>query len=232
MMSETSLPTSVAAYREKHLKRWPSYSSDFWGIAHYLFVMFVGLSVSGYSLSFVTDIKVWEVTLFPLGLILGNIAVYIIHKYILHREWKFFPFPFHEHTIKHHSYYTHDAIVAHRPSEYKHILFLPAGIIGFVAGLGIPLAYLFYVTLSPNAGFIIMAMSVLYFLLYETCHLICHLPENHFIFKLSFFWMLREHHRLHHDKSLMKEKNFNIVFPLADWLFGDFVKSSSKSPQN
>jgi sterol desaturase/sphingolipid hydroxylase (fatty acid hydroxylase superfamily) len=34
----------------------------------------------------------------------------------------------------------------------------------------------------------------------------------------------REHHRLHHDKALMGRYNFNVVFPLWDWICGTTSK--------
>lgn len=37
--------------------------------------------------------------LFPLTLVLGNLVVFLLHRYTLHRRYKFFPFPYDEHTI-------------------------------------------------------------------------------------------------------------------------------------
>jgi hypothetical protein len=31
---------------------------------------------------------------------------------------------------------------------------------------------------------------------------------------------LRRHHSAHHNQSIMMERNMNLTFPIADWLFG------------
>ena len=38
---------------------------------------------------------------------------------------------------------------------------------------------------------------------------------------------LRRHHTRHHDLALMGRWNFNITFPIADWLFGTYYRDDA-----
>ena len=37
------------------------------------------------------------------------------------------------------------------------------------------------------------------------------------------FNFIKQYHRMHHHPRLMTSKNFNITFPLTDWLMGTMV---------
>ncbi len=38
---------------------------------------------------------------------------------------------------------------------------------------------------------------------------------------------LRHHHTVHHDPRLMNRYNFNITYPIFDWLFGTWYRGSA-----
>ena len=44
--------------------------------------------------------------------------------------------------------------------------------------------------------------------------------DNAFVRRCPFVNTLRRHHRAHHDQAIMMQKNMNLTFPIADWLFG------------
>jgi sterol desaturase/sphingolipid hydroxylase (fatty acid hydroxylase superfamily) len=58
------------------------------------------------------------------------------------------------------------------------------------------------------------------YMIYEFMHFCCHVDENWFVRHCPFVNTLRRHHTAHHNFELMMEKNMNLTFPLADWLFG------------
>ena len=37
---------------------------------------------------------------------------------------------------------------------------------------------------------------------------------------MPFINTIRRHHVAHHNTAIMMEKNFNLTYPIADWLFG------------
>jgi hypothetical protein len=46
------------------------------------------------------------------------------------------------------------------------------------------------------------------------------LPEGSPALRLPFILRLRRLHHRHHDPRLMATRNFNITYPIGDWLFG------------
>ena len=65
--------------------------------------------------------------------------------------------------------------------------------------------------------FVITALA--YFLNYEILHLLYHLPQSHPLARLPAVSTLRRLHHTHHDPALMTSRNFNITYPICDWLF-------------
>ena len=59
-----------------------------------------------------------------------------------------------------------------------------------------------------------------YYAAYEGFHLLMHRPAIAWIESSSFFRFLEKHHRLHH---VHMGKNFNVVFPLADFSLGTLL---------
>jgi len=171
-----------------------------------------------------SNVTFWEWMLLPVMMVVGNLAVYLIHRYPLHRYWKFYTFPYNEHTVKHHSAYQYHDLEIHSFKEICNIVFPPPVVLGFVVGY-IPVVYFVSsLILSHNAAVMIVLGSAIYFMLYETMHTISHVPEDHFLMKSSYLRFMRNHHRLHHHQRLMSKWNFNIVYPLFDWLTGCMVK--------
>ena len=162
-------------------------------------------------------------------MVFGNFSVYMIHRYPLHRYWKWHEFPYHEHTVKHHSYYQYHDLEIYKFKDIANIVFPPQVVLAFVIGY-IPVVYfLCQLVMSQNAAWLVVLGSAIYFLLYETMHTISHAPEGHWILKVKFFSFMKNHHRIHHHQRLMSKWNFNIVYPLFDWLTGCML---TKLPEN
>jgi sterol desaturase/sphingolipid hydroxylase (fatty acid hydroxylase superfamily) len=108
----------------------------------------------------------------------------------------------------------------------------------FLGALATPLGALFYFLLSPNTGWLFAATAVGYFLTYEWLHLAYHVPESSFAGRLPGMKTLRRLHTAHHQPDEMLRCNFNITFPICDWLFGTYTagvrqrskRASSREP--
>jgi hypothetical protein len=72
---------------------------------------------------------------------------------------------------------------------------------------------------SRNVAFLYVATAMSYFLTYEWLHFCHHLPARGLVARIGFLRKLRAHHQAHHDPALMNSRNFNITFPICDWLF-------------
>jgi hypothetical protein len=51
-------------------------------------------------------------------------------------------------------------------------------------------------------------------------HFCCHVDEGWFVRNCPFVNTIRRHHLAHHNQSIMMERNMNLTFPIADWMFG------------
>ena len=54
----------------------------------------------------------------------------------------------------------------------------------------------------------------------ETFHFCCHVKDDRIVKHIPFVNTIRRHHIAHHDTHQMMERNFNLTYPFADWLFG------------
>jgi len=73
---------------------------------------------------------------------------------------------------------------------------------------------------NANVAGLFGGCMVLGYLTYEVFHACEHLPPHNPITRLPWIRQMRRLHELHHRRELMQERNFNIVFPLMDTLFG------------
>jgi hypothetical protein len=208
------------AFRKEHI---PFY---YWGIGHMLMnFLLLSLPLMAFVLK-ITSPSLSELLLIPLTVVLGNLVVFIIHKFILHRKIKFLGFAYKIHSQWHHRFYTHDHLVWDSTKDFFIIFFPIDVILGFLV-LFLPLIYFILVPiLSTNGVFLVLATSCTYFIGYEVIHFISHLPEKNILMKVPYFRFMRNYHRIHHNPALMSEYNFNIVYPFFDLIFKTAYKEN------
>ena len=211
----------VTAFREKF--RSEEIPQSYSGIFHLIFnFTFLMLSIM-FSFSQVFEVKAWELLVIPLVIVLGNLVVFVLHKYPLHRKIPFFGFTYKIHTKWHHSFFTHENLVFGSTRDFFIIFFPTWVVLGFVF-LALPgLYFLLSPIFSGNFVFLTMGMAGVYFLSYEVVHFISHLPKDHFLIKIGFFRYMRDYHGIHHNPTLMRDYNFNIVFPFFDIIFKTYL---------
>ena len=191
-----------------------------------LHIFFNGTCLIGtiiYSLFQINDLKPIELLTIPVMLIAGNLAVYLIHRYPLHKKYPYIDKgSYGIHTLFHHRFYTNENFqVVKKEDIDTNSLFFPPVVVILFCLLFIPGFYFILNLFLPiNYVFLSLSMSSIYFILYETVHYTSHLPENHWIFRISHLRRMRQHHMDHHNPKLMNKYNFNIVFPLFDYVFG------------
>ena len=218
----------VLAFRESfRAEKIPSWYS---GILHLSFngLVLVALTIGLYAQ--LNDVTPLEWLTFPLVMLLGNIAVYAIHRFPLHMIYE----PIYEHTFKvhtehHHYFFTDDLIIYEGVRDFYILFFPPTVVLGFSL-MFLPGCYfiLDFFSASANVIWLYLGTSALYFLLYEVLHYISHLPEEHPILFFPLFRYMRNHHVTHHNTKLMYRYNFNIVYPLCDVLFGSVYKGEEE----
>jgi sterol desaturase/sphingolipid hydroxylase (fatty acid hydroxylase superfamily) len=88
--------------------------------------------------------------------------------------------------------------------------------------MAIPPALLTGWFLSPNAGYLVVITMAGYYLLYEGLHTLSHLDDDDYPFLkyIPLVNTVRRMHYVHHVLGFMQTRNFNLTFPICDWLFG------------
>lgn len=206
-------------FRSEHIPKWYS------GRLHVIFnfgvltslILFLFLQISSPSFT--------ELLMIPVMLLVGNLGVYLIHRFPLHHNYPVIgKHTYRVHSQWHHHFYTDEKIVYETSRDF-YILFFPPTVILAFSMIYIPaLSFILKPFVTTNMRYLVLGMSAVYFLLYEFIHYASHLEENHWSLKIPHLKNMREHHLHHHNPKLMHKYNFNIVFPLCDHLFGTVYK--------
>jgi hypothetical protein len=211
-------PESVAAFRDDYRKR--NIGPLYRGWIHFAFTSIGSLSVIAIAVSRVHDVRGPEWLVVPLTFLFANFAEYHGHKGPMHHPRKGARLLFQRHTKEHHHYFTHEAMSYESSRDFKMVLFPPVMLLFFLGVLAMPVAAGLFYLATPNAGWLYVAVAMSYFLSYEWLHFAYHLHPRARAARLPFLARLRRHHERHHDPSLMGRYNFNITFPVCDWLYG------------
>lgn len=220
----STIPDRVARFREEYrgAEIGPSYSG--WG--HFLFTTLGALAAILAAASQLHDVHGAEWAMIPGAFLVANFGEYFGHRGPMHRPMRGLKLLFRRHTQQHHHFYTHEAMAAESPRDFKMVLFPPVMLLFFIGGLALPIGALFYYLVSPNSGLLFAVVAISYFLCYEWFHFSYHLPEGSWVGRLPFMRTLRRHHTRHHDLSLMGKWNYNITFPIADKIFGTYFEGA------
>jgi hypothetical protein len=82
-----------------------------------------------------------------------------------------------------------------------------------------PVFAIIYHFFSLNAALLYVATTLAYYLNYEWLHLAYHLPQTHWVYRVPGVLTLRKLHFRHHDLHQMDKSNFNISYPVFDFIF-------------
>lgn len=155
--------------------------------------------------------------------IYGSFYEWYFHKYWMHMP-RTPKEAFRGHTIVHHGLYKGDDSYFVPEEEHPtHILLKPYALPAIVA-MHLPIMWLIERFICHNTMIGAVTATILYFLVYEYTHWNMHVPRKHFIERFRWFQFLRHHHHLHHKYF---QKNFCVLFPLADVVFGTLITDAS-----
>jgi hypothetical protein len=186
---------------------------------HGAFVLAFGLLATGGFWSTVQQVKPLEWLAVPLTLLLFNAGVYLVHRHLGHHKKHFARMFYARHAGDHHSFFTPGHMAYDSTRDWRVILF-PAWLIVLHTGvITLPLWWLLS-HINTNVAGLFGGCLLLGYLTYEVFHACEHLPPSNRLTRLPWIRQMRRLHELHHRRELMQERNFNIVFPLMDYLFG------------
>ena len=201
-------------FREQYLAQVsPMYS----GLLHIVVTYGVGIAAIAWCVSRMQG-AAWEwLLLIPVALA-GNFVEWAMHKYVMHRLIDVFAIRaiYDRHTRQHHQYFTDNDHVIHSTKEFR-IVFFPWRLLVTLGAIGGALGWVATQLWNANAGYVVFITMIGHYLVYETFHFCCHVPENSFVAKAPFINTIRRHHAAHHNMGIMMHVNMNLTFPIADW---------------
>ncbi len=164
------------------------------------------------------------------GAVIGSFFEWTLHRYIMHRPFFNFTYPFRAHALVHHHIFKSDHTYHVIHDHDKKIIpmawwngpvLVCAGMIP-VLGLTLPFGR-WEIALGVFLAF------AGYYMAYEYMHWCMHLPKARRVERSWIFYRLNGHHLLHHRYM---HKNYNVVMPFADLCLGTLLlRSKIKFPQ-
>ncbi len=147
-----------------------------------------------------------------------------LHRFVMHRPVGSFDYPFKAHAVIHHQVFKADHTYhLINPSDRKTIpmAWWNGPVLVLIASLPVvPVALLLqnlWVWVGAASG------TAIYYSIYEYIHWCMHLPKDRTVERSWLYRRLNGHHLLHHRYM---HKNFNVVFPLADFCLGTLILRS------
>lgn len=213
---------AASAYRENYRASFTSAAYSGW--RHIALVL---ASVAG----LISALLFWapDATALQWGLVAAstvataNLVEYWMHRGPMHHPTHFLRSIFERHALRHHRYFACDdmAIASHR--DLHAVLFPQVLLISF-ATIALVLGLLIGMLSSPSVTFEFAICCMAYYLIYEMLHLFYHLPGAHRVPVLGYLARL---HRIHHNPN-ERLCNFNLTFPLFDWIMGTLDDTDPK----
>ena len=166
----------------------------------------------------------WAILGFILTILFGSFFEWTLHRFLMHRKIRFFSYPFVRHALVHHKVFRADETYHLQREQDKHMVPMAWWNGPVIITISqIPFATLAYWV----GGFSLVCGSLLgaclYFGAYEYLHWCMHIPRNRKVERSGLFFRLNGHHLLHHRYT---NRNYNVVFPLADLLLGTLLPRS------
>ena len=190
------------------------------GLIHIGVMYAAGIGGIWWCLSRMQDAR-WEWLLVIPVALAGNFVEWGMHKYVMHRLRDVFAVRsiYDRHTRQHHQYFTDNDPTISSVKEFR-IVFFPWRVLVVLAVFGGILGWLASVAINPNAGYVVFITMIGHYMVYETFHFCCHVPENWFVRNMPLVNTIRRHHAAHHNMGIMMHCNMNLTFPVADWAMG------------
>jgi sterol desaturase/sphingolipid hydroxylase (fatty acid hydroxylase superfamily) len=199
------------------------------GIVHFAGTNLLAFGTIVLCASGLNNVQPLEWLAMPLSFLLANVVEWLAHRGPMHNRRPYMDIVFQRHTLTHHEYFHHDTMETDSHREWYYVLFPVWGIAAIFLP-AIPVGLLAWWLLSANIALLFLIVAAGYYILYEWLHLLYHLSEEHWLANTALVRRLRRHHQHHHNKRLMQRYNFNVTFPIADYLFGTAYRPPAETP--
>jgi hypothetical protein len=217
----------VAAYRARYRRE--EVGPRYRGRLHLTFTVSLCVLVIAGCVGALDAVGPREWLTVPLTFLYANLVEYFGHRGPMHHPVRGLGLIFRRHAGQHHRFFRDDAMAFDGPDDYKAVLFPAVMILFYLAGFALPAGLLLAWLATPNVALLFVATAVAYFLNYELLHFAYHADPAGRLAHLPLMGRLRRLHTLHHRPALMQSHNFNITYPIGDWLFGTLYREERES---
>jgi hypothetical protein len=200
-----------AAYR-------PRISPWYSGLLHVAVIYAIGGAALAYCIPHIHRPSAAQWLVVPVVFLACNGFEWWIHRFVMHRPIKGLLGIYRRHTLAHHQFFTDAEPTIDTSRDFRITFFPPYALVTFI-GMSVPPALLLGWLWAPNAGWLLMCTTIGMYLNYELFHWCCHVKDDRIVRRMPFVNSLRRHHIAHHNQAIMMERNFNLTYPIADWLF-------------
>lgn len=212
------VPDAVARFRSAY--RSEEVPSGYSGVRHAWITFGGGTIALALCLAQLRDVQPLEWLTVPLAFLYSNLSEYLGHRFPMHRPWAGLGLVYKRHSGQHHRFFTAEAMALESARDFRAVLFPPLLVVFFFGLFGVPVWFLLAWLASSNVAWLFIAVGIAYFLNYEVLHFAYHAPPGSWLARRRIVGVLRGLHQAHHDPALMTRANFNITYPIGDWLFG------------
>ncbi len=167
---------------------------------------------------------IWFLSSLAVATVAGSFFEWTLHRFVMHKPVGKFTYAFRAHTHVHHKVFKADH--SYHLIDEKDRATIPMAwwngpaLVAIFTAPFLVASYLFG-TWAIALG--ACASIACYYSAYEYIHWCMHLPKTRHIERSWVFRRLNGHHLLHHRYM---QKNFNVVFPLADLCLGTLLLRS------
>jgi hypothetical protein len=160
-----------------------------------------------------------EWLLLPAFFVFANGVEWWVHRGPMHHPRPGLMMLYRRHALEHHLAFTSDRMEFRSHRELKLVLFPPL-FFPFLLLITSPVPVALWLLSGGNLALLFLVSAFAYYLVYEWFHTVHHCPRRSWLGQTIFARLVRGHHTRHHDLRRMTQGNFNVSFPLWDWLLG------------
>ena len=189
------------------------------GLIHVALIYLIGGSALWYAAQHIHAATPAEIAVIPIVVVLANIFEWFLHAKVMHRPIPGLMGIYNRHTLAHHQFFTHEAPYHDTTRDYRIVFFPPYALIAFLVMASAGGAIVAEIW-SANAGWFVVCTAAGMYMNYEFFHWCCHVQDDRILRHVPFVNTIRRHHIAHHNTAIMMNRNMNLTYPFADWLFG------------
>lgn len=169
---------------------------------------------------------------FVAGFVYSSFPEWIVHRYVMHKVFLKFEYPFISHAVIHHGKFKADVtyeLQNHSPEKQREDqVTIPMAWWNGPTLIAIASLPFIFMGIGSMSWFIVLCISLgiaSYYGVYEYIHWCMHKPKNRWFEQTRLYRWINGHHKRHHEKM---HRNFNVVLPLADLLLGTLYRAPKK----